>query len=213
MHLTIFGATGPTGRLVIERALAQGHHVTAYARTPAKLDNIQQRTRLTVLAGELHHAEAIRTAVTDADAVISLLGPGRDKASIELLAPGMKTIVEQMTRTGVRRLVATSTASAPDPTDGRDLRLQAMVTLVRLGMPPAYRSITAMAETIRTSSLDWTLVRLPLLHDKPTATAARARSIGEPGGLRLFRPALADFLLGEASDGQWNGRAPLLADH
>ena len=212
MHLTVFGATGPTGRLVTERALVAGHHVTAYARTPAKLDSLQQRTGLTVLAGELHDADAIRTAVTDADAVISLLGPGRDKASIGPLAPGTKTIIEQMTLAGVRRLVATSTAAAADPADGRDLRLHAMVGLVRLAMAPAYRSINAMADIIRTSSLDWTLMRLPLLHDNPTSSPARARGIGEPGGLRLSRRALADFLVDEASDGEWNGRAPLLAD-
>ena len=164
MQITVFGATGPAGRLVVRRALEQGHHVTAYARNPAKLDELPG---LTVVAGELDDAAAIRTAVTGADAVISLLGPGRDKASIAPLVPGMQTIVDQMTEAGVRRLVATSTPSAPDPADRRDLRIRAMVTGIRLGMAPAYRAIVAMAEIVRASSLDWTLVRLPLLHDKP----------------------------------------------
>lgn len=69
-----------------------------------------------------------------------------------------------------------------------------------------------MAEIVRGSSHDWTLVRLPLLHDKPIDTPARARQIGEPGGLRLAPSALADFLVNEAADGTWGGRAPLLAD-
>lgn len=69
-----------------------------------------------------------------------------------------------------------------------------------------------MAEIVRGSSLDWTLVRLPLLHDKPIDTPARARQIGEPGGLRLSRSALADSLVNETADGTWGGRAPLLAD-
>ena len=210
MRITVFGATGPAGRLVVRRGLDQGHQVTAYARNPAKLD---ERPGLRVVAGKLDDAAAIRTAVTGADAVISLLGPGRDKTSIAPLVPGMQTIVDAMTQTGVRRLVATSTPSAPDPADRRDLRIRTMVTGIRLGMAPAYRTIIAMAEIVRASALDWTLVRLPLLHDNPTDTPARPRQIGEPGGLRLSRAALADFLINEAAAGTWTGQAPLLADH
>jgi nucleoside-diphosphate-sugar epimerase len=209
VRITVFGATGPAGRLVIRRALDQGHQITAYARNPAKLDELPG---LTVIAGELDETAAIRTAVTGADAVISLLGPGRDKSSIEPLVPGMQTIVDQMAEIGIRRLIATSTPSAPDPADGRDLRIRAMVTGVRLGMAPAYRAIIAMADIVRASSLDWTLVRLPLLHDKLTDSPARPRQIGEPGGLRLSRAALADFLINEAEHGTRRGQAPILAD-
>ena len=87
-----------------------------------------------------------------------------------------------------------------------------MVVGIRLGMPAAYRTIVAMAEVVRASGLDWTVVRLPLLHDKPIETPPRPRQIGESGGLRLSRAALADFLINEAADGTWSGRAPLLAD-
>ena len=34
MKLIIFGATGTTGRHVVERALSQNHQVTAFARKP-----------------------------------------------------------------------------------------------------------------------------------------------------------------------------------
>jgi nucleoside-diphosphate-sugar epimerase len=209
MRITVFGATGPAGRLVVRRAHDQGHQVTAYTRNPAKLDELPG---LSVVAGELDDAAAIRRAVTGANAVISLLGPGTDKATIVPLVPGMQTIVDAMTEADVRRLVATSTPSAPDPADRRDLRIRAMVTGIRLGMAPAYRTIVAMAEIVRASELDWTVVRLPLLHDKPTDTPARPRQIGEPGRLRLSRAALADFLINEAADGAWSGQAPLLAD-
>jgi putative NADH-flavin reductase len=118
MRITIFGATGTAGQLLVRQALDQGHQVTAYARNPAKLE---ERPGLTVIAGELDDVAAVRTAVTDPDAVLSLLGPGTDKASIAPLVAGMQTIVDVMTQAGVRHLVATSTPSAPDPADHRDL--------------------------------------------------------------------------------------------
>ena len=38
MKLIIFGSTGVTGRQIVTQALEQGHDVTAFARSPEKLD-------------------------------------------------------------------------------------------------------------------------------------------------------------------------------
>jgi hypothetical protein len=209
VKLAVFGGTGASGQLLIRSALAQGHTVTAYARNPAKLPPADD---LTVIQGQLDDTDGVQRTINGVDAVISLLGPGRDKASIPPLMPGTQTIVDAMTDTGVRRLVATSTPSVPDPADRHDLRLTLMIAAVRYGMPAAYRAIVGMADVIRSSPLEWTLVRLPLLHDRTRTGAARPRRVGEPGGLRLSRSALAAFLLQEAQTPRWIHQAPLLAD-
>ena len=36
--LVVFGATGPTGRSLVEQALQKGYYVTAVARNPAAMD-------------------------------------------------------------------------------------------------------------------------------------------------------------------------------
>ena len=38
MRILVFGATGPLGRHVVDRALSAGHQVTAFVRTPGRLD-------------------------------------------------------------------------------------------------------------------------------------------------------------------------------
>jgi uncharacterized protein YbjT (DUF2867 family) len=38
MHVTVFGATGKIGRLVVGQLIADGHQVVAFARNPGKLD-------------------------------------------------------------------------------------------------------------------------------------------------------------------------------
>lgn len=40
MKLLVFGATGGTGRELVEQALAHGYEVTAFVRDPAKLGDI-----------------------------------------------------------------------------------------------------------------------------------------------------------------------------
>ena len=54
MRLTIFGATGGTGRELVQQALAAGYEVVAYARTPSKLE---KRDGLTVVQGEMQEVE------------------------------------------------------------------------------------------------------------------------------------------------------------
>ena len=61
MKLTVFGATGGVGRELVSQALAAGHRVCAYVRNPAKLD--LDHPELTVIAGELTDAAAVRRAV------------------------------------------------------------------------------------------------------------------------------------------------------
>jgi short-subunit dehydrogenase len=49
MKLIVFGPTGSTGRQVVTQALDQGHDVTAFARSPEKID--LKHEKLQVIAG------------------------------------------------------------------------------------------------------------------------------------------------------------------
>lgn len=115
MQIALFGASGAAGRIVVDQALAAGHAVTAYVRDAAKLGI--SSPQLTVIEGQLDDAEAIDRAIAGQDAVISLLGPKGDSAGLPV-SKGTALIVAAMRRHGVRRLIATATPSASDPTTG-----------------------------------------------------------------------------------------------
>lgn len=72
MKLLIFGATGGTGRQLVEQALAQGHVVTAFARHPAKLR--VSHANLRVVQGDVLRQDTVEPAVAGQDAVLSALG-------------------------------------------------------------------------------------------------------------------------------------------
>lgn len=72
MHVLVFGATGPTGSLVVERALAEGHTVSGFTRHPASLQGRHQRLR--PYAGDVLDPAAVSRAVEGHDAVISAFG-------------------------------------------------------------------------------------------------------------------------------------------
>ena len=72
MNIAVFGATGLTGALVVERALAAGHRVTALVRNPANVGRVHER--LTVLGGSPTASADVEACVRGADVVIHCLG-------------------------------------------------------------------------------------------------------------------------------------------
>jgi len=58
MRLVIFGPTGGTGRRLVERAIAEGHDVTAFVRDPSRIT--ARHERLDVVVGDAFDPESVR---------------------------------------------------------------------------------------------------------------------------------------------------------
>lgn len=93
MNITVFGGTGATGLLLIEKALKSGHSVTVLARTPSKISI--KNDNLRIVKGELTETNKIEEAIKNADAVISVLGPDQKTKGL-VIADGIKNIVGTM---------------------------------------------------------------------------------------------------------------------
>jgi putative NADH-flavin reductase len=72
MNLLILGATGGTGRALVEQALEQGHTVTAFARDPSKVRITHQN--LHIVKGDILDYDSVETALRGQDAALSALG-------------------------------------------------------------------------------------------------------------------------------------------
>lgn len=209
MNITVFGATGGTGREVVKQALADGHRVTAYVRTPSKLTI--EHDALTVVQGELDSAEKLATALAGADAVISALGPTANKPG-NLLTSGMQRIIMAMKSVDVKRLIATTGAGVPDPNDKPKLINRILELALKLFAKHVLSASKGMVEAIRNSGLDWTLARAPRLTDKPATGNLKVGYVGEGLGTQLTRADYARFLLDQLSDDQWVQKAPALSN-
>src|ERR1700728_1645628 len=56
MRIVVFGANGPTGRLLVTQALAAGHEVSAVTRHPEQMPSPR---RVTVVRADVTDAEAV----------------------------------------------------------------------------------------------------------------------------------------------------------
>lgn len=211
--VALFGATGPTGRHIIEEALKQGYNLSVYTRDAKKLASFAGRIEIVV--GDLQDQSAIAKCIQGANAVISALGPNSLKVQGDKpVMHGLSNIIVAMKRAGVRRLIQISTAAYRDPKDGFAFKPHAFALLFKVIARKGYEDIKATGELVANSDLDWTLVRIPNLKDRLADGSVDVGWYGKTKlGMKLSRGNLAKFLVDQVSDKKFVRAAPGLANH
>jgi putative NADH-flavin reductase len=194
MKLTVFGASGGTGTQLVRQALERGHEVTAVVRDPARLA-VPAHDRLRVVTADVMDPAAIQPAVAEADAVVSALGH-RDTGPTTVCQDGARSIIEAMTKSGVRRFLMVSAAGmVTDTGDGPVTRYVAKPILQRI-LRHGFADMGRAEEEVRDSALDWTIVRPPRLIDKEgTGRYRTAVDLNVRRGLQISRADLAAGIL------------------
>ena len=208
MKITILGPTGPTGRQLVAQALARGHEVTAFARRPAALP---VHPALVTVTGSIADAAALDGAIAGRDAVLSALGGRPWRRRERVCSTAMRYAVDAMQRHHVRRVVAISTFGAGDTRPRTGWLVRHLVFGAALRSEVADKE--AMEAILENSGLDWTVVRVGLLHDGPARGAWRAADDASIHGMgRIARADVAAFMLDQLDDARWLRRKPALMD-
>jgi NAD(P)H-binding len=212
MNLTVFGATGQIGRLVVRDLLAAGHDVTVYVRNPAKLG--RRDPRLVTISGELSNEVRIQQAVRGADAVISALGPLLRRGSTGTpVTDGTKNIITAMQSEHVGRYIGLATPSVPDERDSPTLRAKILPVVAGLLFPNALNELVGMTAAVTQSDLVWTIARITRpTRGRPKGTV-RAGFLGrDKVGSAMSRADIATFLVSQLTDTTFSRAAPAISN-
>lgn len=189
MRLFVLGATGGTGRAIVDQALARGHRVVAFARSPERLGMHENLVRT---QGDPRRSADLVPALAGCDAVVSALGR-RTNADRSLLADCARATIDAMKTAGVPRLIIVSLALL-FPNIGV---LGAF--LRRYVFADVLRDSREMESIVTTSDVEWTIVRPPRLTNGPHTQRYRVKRDGLPaGGSSVSRSDLAQYILDEA---------------
>lgn len=206
--LAVFGGTGRTGRLVVERALSDGHHVRMLARpdSPAPSGN----TSLTVVRGDVLDPGSVDRVIEGSHAVISVFGQVKGSPP-RLQTDGTRNITASMARHGIRRIVSLSGGGLPDPSHDRpNVADRAIRMLLRLLAPAVLEDAVEHLRVLEDSGLDWTVVRAPRLQDRPYAGRHRVGWVGVNAGTWIGRADLAEFILTQVEDRTFVHQLPMV---
>lgn len=205
MQVAVLGATGATGRLVVEELVRRGHGVAALTRAAPGGSSPTVRW----VVGDARDAAAVADLVRGAGAVVSALGPRRgDRTLHREVAPHL---IAAMRAAGVQRYVGVSGAGIDVPGDRKSARDRLISALVRRFGGEAVRDKAVELELWAATDLAWTLVRPPRLVDGPASGRLEHASSRSPRRTSLSRADLAVFVADLVERPDYVRQAPLVA--
>lgn len=169
----VFGAGGRTGKLLLAELPYRGWNVQALAR---KAGSVPRKPAIDVVAGDARNSERVAEALEGVKVAFCCLGMSDITVPSTDFSDSVRTIVSEMERAGVRRLIAIgSVAVLDDPAGGYRAK----------SLPPVFVNVAAEhlrnLETLRSSSLDWTLMCPATLRDDIPAGSKRISYEGLAG--------------------------------
>jgi putative NADH-flavin reductase len=179
--------------------------VTAFARRPERLQI--EHGALRVVRGDVTDISALGGALPGHDAAISVLGNSPPLKPDPALVGGIRQLVRAMERGGPRRLIYLSNLTV------RDGRKQ-LGLLFRMLFVPVLRHELADQEekesAIKSSALDWTIVRPPKLTDRPPTGSYRHGCDIRAATIMpaISRADVADFMLRQLVDRSYIRKTP-----
>ena len=205
-NILVVGATGGTGRALVERLLAEGHQVTAFARHAHRLDMEGLRR----LDGDALDPNDIERAVPGHDAVVVTLGIRENPLRVRLLGPahtpmdvrsaGTANVIAAMRRHGVRRLVVQTSYGVGETRD----RLRLVDRLIfALLLAPQIADTETQNDAVAASELEWVIAQPVHLTDDADEEMPFLSSSGDTGRMKVSRASVARFLAEAATSDAW----------
>lgn len=197
-NLIVFGATGGTGKLVVEQALQAGYSITVVVRNPDAF-NIQH-PKLEIIKGDVFQPHTFENALQGKDAVISCLGIAKNEPTT-VYSEGMRNIMAAMQQADIQRIVCICSVAIIVPPKSSFVLKFMTKNILQRQYNYIYTDMITMEEILAKSNLDWTIIRAPWLWN--TAYTGKYRStINEhlSNPFRISRADLAEYIVQHIED-------------
>jgi putative NADH-flavin reductase len=205
--ILVLGATGGTGRLIVDQAVARGHDVAVLVRSAEKAKDLKGAK---IIVGDARDETALRQAVKGRDAVVSALGtPASPFKEVALLSTATRALVNAMEAENVSRLVCITGIGAGDSAGHGGFLFDNVI--FPLLLRKVYADKDRQEAIVKKSRLAWVLVRPSILNNKPGRGTIKAlEDLADFHGGRISRQDVAKFVLDQLSADVWLRRTPLI---
>ena len=210
-NVLVIGASRGIGLKTVERLLANGHNVRAFARSADRIkiscDNLEY------VRGNALDAKDLKPTLHGIDAVVQSLGvplgPDLIIRPVTLFSKATQILISLMEQSPAKRLISVTGFGAGDSRN-RISPLQKFPFRLLFGR--AYDDKSIQEDFIRQSKLDWTIVRPVVLTNGPQT--GNYQVLTEPNDWRngfISRADVADFLAQQINQGVYFEKTPVLS--
>jgi uncharacterized protein YbjT (DUF2867 family) len=216
-RILLLGATGRTGRHVLEYALSQGIEVAALVRRTAAIT--AHSDKLTVIEGSPMNADDVRKAIAGCEAVVSALNNNRtsDNPWARRLSPSLfmsqsiRTCLAAMKEMDMRRIVVLSSVGVNESFDDAVFFMRWLIRNTNLQY--TFQDHDAQESELRRSGMDWTAVRAALLNNDKKLKTLVASYYNEPKpALMISRLHTARYMIDCLEDRATFRKAPTISE-
>lgn len=212
MRVLICGATGNVGRLTVDKALKVGHEVTAFARSPEKLD---ERENLHKAQGDVMDAASVEAAMEGQEAVVIVFGTPVNWFTLtsvpDLCTTGTLNIMSAMKEHGVKRLVCMTAIGVGDSKGHGRFVFDNLILPIMLGR--IYVDKNRQEREVMQSNLDWTIVRpTELTNESESGNYRVLLDLEGKKAKTIPRANVADFLVQQIDSERYLHQTPLITN-
>lgn len=209
MKIAVFGASGRTGLPLVKQALERDHDVRALVRNPEKLGEYQ--SKLTLVEGNVIDLELVEKTVEGTDAVVNVLGHAKHSPD-NILVVSTRNIITAMNNNNIKRIAFLTGAGVRVPGDEPKLFDRFIVFMLKTMQGKLLNDSVKSVDLLKNSELDWTVVRAPMLTQKPGSKSYKVGMVGKETGTKLSRQNAATFLLDVTENNQYIKQSPMISD-
>ena len=204
--IAIVGGTGTVGRHVAATAIEQGYSVRILARRPERVQ--VNSPHAIIIEGSVTDEAAIRSLLEGCDSVINAFGqPMKDKP---IYSEVVARLLKGMKEAGIRRYVGVTGGSLDIEGDRKSWMNRMGARLFRLCYGDYIRDRQRELSVLRESDLDWTLVRLPFVHERDVMKSVKVDQYDMPG-TKISNTHIARFLVDQVQDAAFLRKTPFIS--
>ena len=218
MKILILGATGRTGRLIVEEALKQGYDLHVLVRDESKISFGSKSIK--VYQGTPARQTDLAIAMQGCDLVISALGIVRASdapwskliTAKNFISESIKNVIAEADQQNLKRLITVSAWGVGETQKEIPFWLRWLINHTNLG--PVYAEHEAEEKLLANSNLNWTAVRPVALNEcKKIKTLKVSLNNFPKPSLQISRQSVAKFIVDIVKSDKYDMKSPTISEN
>jgi putative NADH-flavin reductase len=207
IKIAVIGGTGKSGKFLVSELIRQQIPFKILLRNPGSFHI--KSPMVNIIQGDVRNYASVYALIKGCQAIISTLGQPTNESSI--FSQATNNIIKAMNEFHCKRYIVTTGLSVDTPSDKKNQQAAFATDWMKKNYPETTADKQIEYDTLTRSSVDWTLVRLPLIELTDT-TGKINISLEDCPGDKINAASLAQFLIGQLQDDTWFMKAPFIAN-
>lgn len=204
--IAVLGGAGKSGKYLVKTLLKKGIPCKLLLRNPEKFQI--ENPLVEVIQGNARNLDSIHSLLKDCNALISTLGQQQNEYGT--YAEVTQNIIITMNQFNIKRYIMVTGLNVDTPFDAKSPKTQYATDWMKTNFKKATIERQEEYEMLTKCNLDWTLVRLPMIHLNDEKGRVES-SLEDCPGDKINALDLASFLIGQLSSDTYIGKAPFIA--